>query len=135
MIDFTGLNWWAILVATAAAFALGGLWYGPLLGKAWLAALGKTEDDIKPSPEPFVVSAVAALATCVVVAALMNGLDLTGLGSGLVFGFITGVGFIAAAMASDTAFCGWGWRLWTIQAGYRVAYSVLMGGIIGVWPP
>ena len=135
MIDFTGLNWWAVLVATAAAFALGGLWYGPLLGKAWLAALGKTEDDIKPSAKPFIVSAVAALATCVVVAALMNGLGLTGLGPGLAFGFITGVGFIAAAMASDTAFCGWGWRLWMIQAGYRVAYSVLMGGIIGVWPP
>ena len=135
MIDFTGLNWWAIVVATAAAFALGGLWYGPLFGKAWLAALGKNEDDIKPSAEPFVVSAVAALATCVVVAALMNDLGTSGLGPGLVFGFITGVGFIAAAMASDTAFCGWGWKLWTIQAGYRVAYSVLMGGIIGVWPP
>ena len=78
---------------------------------------------------------MAALATCVVVAALMNGLGITGLGPGLVFGFITGVGFIAAAMASDTAFCGWGWTLWTIQAGYRVAYSVLMGGIVGVWPP
>ena len=34
MIDFAGLNWWAILVAVAAAFALGGLWYGPLFGKA-----------------------------------------------------------------------------------------------------
>ena len=134
MIDFAGLNWWAILVAIAAAFALGGLWYGPLFGKAWLSALGKTEDDITPSAEPFIVSAVAALATCVVVAALMNGLGLTGLGPGLVFGFITGVGFIAAAMASDTAFCRWGWKLWAIQAGYRVAYSVLMGGIVGVWP-
>ena len=134
MIDFAGLNWWAILVAVAAAFALGGLWYGPLFGKAWLSALGKTEDDITPSAEPFIVSAVAALATCVVVAALMNGLGLTGLVHGLVFGFITGVGFIAAAMASDTAFCRWGWDLWAIQAGYRVAYSVLMGGIVGVWP-
>lgn len=134
MIDFAGLNWWAILVAVAAAFALGGLWYGPLFGKAWLSALGKDEKDLKPAAEPFIVSAVAALATCVVVAALMNGLGLTGLGHGLVFGFITGVGFIAAAMASDAAFCRWGWDLWAIQAGYRVAYSVLMGGIVGVWP-
>ena len=134
MLDFVDLNWWAIIVATAVAFALGGLWYGPLFGKAWLIAIGKTEDDIKPSAEPFVVSAVAALATCVVVAALMRMLDMTGLVSGLAFGFFTGVGFIATAMASDTAFCGWGWRLWAIQAGYRVSYSILMGGIIGIWP-
>ena len=134
MIDFTGLNWWAIVVATAVAFALGALWYGPLFGKAWMAALGKTEDDIQPSPEPFIVSAVAALVTCIVVAALMRGLEMNGAVTGVVFGLITGVGFIATSMASDSAFCGWGWRLWSIQAGYRVAYSALMGGIIGVWP-
>ncbi len=135
MLDFGGLNWWAILLATVAAFALGGLWYGPMFGKAWLAALGKSADELQPSPQPFIISAVTALVTCVVVAALMHGLNMTGLASGLLFGFITGIGFIAAAMASDAAFCGWGWKLWAIQAGYRVAYSVLMGGIIGVWPP
>ena len=135
MLDFTGLNWWAVLAATATAFALGGLWYGPLFGKAWLAALGKTEDDIEPSPQPFLVSAAAALATCIVVAALMAGIGMTGLGNGALFGALTGIGFIATAMASDSAFCGWGWKLWGIQAGYRVAYSVLMGAIIGVWPP
>ncbi len=132
-LDIAGLNWWAILVATAAAFALGGLWYGPLFGKAWLAALGKNEDDIQPSPQPFIVSAVAALITCIVVAVLMQALGMTGLVAGLLFGLFTGVGFIATSMASDTAFCGWGWKLWAIQAGYRVSYSVLMGGILGIW--
>ena len=134
MLDFGGLDWWAIIVASAAAFALGAVWYGPLFGKAWVAAIGKTEEEIKPSPEPFIVSAVAALVTCIVVAALMQGLGMTGLGTGIVFGLITGVGYIATSMASDTAFCGWGWKLWAIQAGYRVTYSGLMGGIIGAWP-
>ena len=134
MLDFAGLNWWAILVATVVAFMLGYVWYGPVFGKAWLAALGKTEDEIEPSPTPFIVSAVAALATCLVVAALMSGLGMTGIGDGAILGLLTGIGFIAASMASDTAFCGWGWKLWAIQAGYRVAYSILMGAIIGAWP-
>ena len=134
MLEFVGLNWWAIVVATAVAFALGGLWYGPLFGKAWLAALGKTEDDIQPSPQPFIVSAVTTLITCIVVAALMRMLEMTGLVSGLLFGLLTGIGFIATSMASDTAFCRSGWKLWAIQAGYRVSYSILMGGIIGIWP-
>lgn len=134
MLDFAGLNWWAILVATAAAFVLGYVWYGPVFGKAWVAALGKTEDEIQPSPTPFVVSFVAALATCVVVAALMSGLGMTGAADGAVLGLLTGIGFIAASTASDTAFCGWSWKLWAIQAGYRIVYSAIMGAIIGGWP-
>ena len=133
MTEFAELNWWAVLVATGAAFALGGLWYGPLFGKAWLQALGKAPEDIEPSPTPFIVSAVAAFATCVVVAALMRGLAITGWWQGGVFGLVTGSAFIAASMASDHAFCGFGWKLWAIQSGYRVAYAALMGAIIGAW--
>ena len=133
MLDFTELNWWAILVATAAAFVLGGIWYGPVFGKAWMAALGKTEDDIQPSPTPFIVSFFTALLTCILLAALMNSLEIATLGGGLAMGGLVGVGFIATAMASDSAFCGWGMRLFLIQSGYRVVYSIIMGGILGVW--
>src|SRR5450432_1889690 len=38
------LNIWAILVATIAAFVLGGLWYSPaVFGKAWQRANGFSE--------------------------------------------------------------------------------------------
>ncbi len=133
MLDFGGLNWWAILLATVASFALGWLWYGPLFGKAWLEALGKKAEDLEPSPTPFIISFVTALVTCVVLAAIMQGLGIANVAGGLALGLITGVGFIAASMASDSAFCGWGAKLWAIQAGYRVVYSVIMGGIIGAW--
>ena len=133
MLDFLGLNWWAILAATAAAFVLGGLWYGPLFGQAWLKALGKTEADLQPSPTPFVISFFAALLSCVVLAAIMKGLALNTLGGGLLIGGLVGVGFIAASMASDSAFCRSGMPLFLIQSGYRVLYSILMGGILGAW--
>ena len=32
-------NWLAILAATLSAFVVGFLWYGPLLGKAWMVLL------------------------------------------------------------------------------------------------
>ena len=133
MLDFADLNWWAILVATAVAFALGGIWYGPVFGKAWLAALGKAAEDLEPSPKPFIISFFTALLTCIVLAALMASLGIATLGGGLVIGALVGVGFIATAMASDSAFCGWGMPLFLIQSGYRVVYSILMGGILGVW--
>ena len=126
-------NWWAVLVATVLAFVLGGLWYGPLFGKAWLAAMGKTEDDIEPSASPFVISFFTALMTAVTLAWLVHALSIHGWAGGALLGLVTGVGFIATAMASDTAFCGWGLRLFIIQAGYRVVYSVVMGALLGGW--
>lgn len=134
MLDFSALNWWAVIVATIAAFVLGGLWYGPLLGQQWLAAMGKTEDEIEPTPTPFVVSFFTALLTTVVLAALIKSLGLNGWVDGLAIGLLTGLGFIATAMASDSAFCGWGLRLFLIQAGYRVSYSVVMALILVAWP-
>ena len=134
MLDFGGLNWWAVLVATVAAFLLGGLWYGPVFGRAWLRALGKTEDDIEPTPTPFVISFFTSLVTAVVLAALIKTLSLDSVTDGVLIGLFTGVGFIATAMASDAAFCGWSASLWCIQAGYRVSYSVLIGLILVLWP-
>ena len=131
MLVFVGLNWWAIIVATLAAFALGWLWYGPLFGKKWLEALGK--EELNPPPQPFVISFFAALLTCIVLAALMKSLGMTTLTSGLLIGAITGIGFIATSMASDSAFYGWGIPLFCIHAGYRVVYYILVGAILGAW--
>ena len=133
MLDFAGLNWWAILAATVMAFAIGGLWYGPLFLKAWMKALGKTEDELPPAAAPFIISFFAALITSIVLAALINTLGITTLTGGLTIGLLTGVGFIAASMASDIAFCRWGVPLFLIQSGYRVTYSIAMGGVLAVW--
>ena len=38
-------TWIGILAAAVAGFVIGGLWYGPLFGKAWMAARGISPDD------------------------------------------------------------------------------------------
>ncbi len=133
MLDFAALNWLAILAATVLAFVLGGLWYGPLFGKAWMSAIGKTAAELQPSPAPFVISFFTALLTAIVLGALIKSLAIAGATGGMLIGAITGIGFVATAMASDSAFCGWGVRLFVIQAGYRVTYSILMGAVLALW--
>ncbi|MCY3773741.1 MAG: DUF1761 domain-containing protein [Gemmatimonadetes bacterium] len=123
----------AVIVATAVGFIIGGIWYGPLFGDAWMSAIGKTADQIQPSPAPFVISFFTALITAIVLAMLINALNISTLGGGVVIGLLVGVGFIATAMASDAAFGDTGLKLWLIQSGYRVLYSVVMGAILAVW--
>ena len=127
------LNWLAIIVATVMSFALGFLWYGPVFGKAWLDALGKTVDELNPSPTPFIISAVTTLITCVAAALLIHWLNIGTWMGGAGIGLLIGIGFIAASTASDAAFCGWSWKLVAIQGSYRVVYSVLMGVVLALW--
>ena len=35
---------WAVFAAAVSSFLLGGVWYGPLFGKAWNAAAGMDDD-------------------------------------------------------------------------------------------
>ncbi len=77
--------------------------------------------------------AVTFGATSIVLAGILNVMAAPDLVDGLVLGLLVGVGFIAAGMASDYAFCGWPRPLFFIQAGYRVTYSVVMGVILAVW--
>src|SRR2546427_5665885 len=44
------VNYWAILVAVAATMVLGFLWYGPILGKAWMKEMGIPAGS-KPDPK------------------------------------------------------------------------------------
>ena len=133
MLEFSDLNPWAVAVATITGFLLGGVWYGPLFGNAWLAALGKTAEDLEPSATPFIVSFFTSLVTAIVLAALIRSLGLVGWLDGAMLGLLAGVGFIAASMASDSAFCRWSMNLFLILAGYRVVYSIVMGAILGAW--
>lgn len=38
--NLSEINWLGLLLGSVAGFALGAVWYGPLFGKAWMAALG-----------------------------------------------------------------------------------------------
>ena len=53
-----------VLLAAAAGFAAGAVWY-MILGRQWMAAVGRTEEEIKAdrSPVPFVIGFLASLAT------------------------------------------------------------------------
>lgn len=41
---FLAINWLAVLAASVSAFVVGGLWYGPIFGKAWSNVTGITDE-------------------------------------------------------------------------------------------
>lgn len=41
------INWLAVIVAALAGFVVGGIWYGPIMGKRWMGAVGLSEEQLK----------------------------------------------------------------------------------------
>ncbi len=130
---FASINWLAVLVAALAGFALGAIWYGPLLGKAWMRESGVTEAQTKAG-NPAQIYGTTLLLNLITATslALFIGPDGT-LQSGLFAGFMAGATFIATAFGVVYLFEFRSLKLWLINAGYWVVIMSVMGVILGAW--
>jgi len=128
------VNWVAILVATIVGFMLGGLWFSPVMfSNRWMAALGKSKEQLgKPGPA-LVLSFIVTLVTATALAVLLRIMPLTTTPGALRLGLTIGVVFYALATASDFAYTGWPRTIYWIQASYHVVMIAVMAVIIAAW--
>lgn len=129
------INHLAAIVAAIAHFALGAGWY-TMLSKAWLAAIGKTEAELRAggeSPLPYVIGIVASLLVAYTIAWLLPRLGAQTAGGGIRVGIILAVTLIATTLALNYGFEQRPVSLWLINSGYMTLGMGLMGAIIGGW--
>ncbi len=131
---FSNIHWLAVLVASLAAFAIGSVWYSPLLfSKAWQKELKLSDFDIKNSNMivifglTFVLMFISAL-----ILDLFLPRDSTAL-IGLIAGLLVSVGWIATALGVNYLFGRKSLKLYLIDAGYFVVVFAVMGLILGAW--
>lgn len=131
--DFSSINWLAVVVAAVSAFVVGGLWYGPLFGKAWMNEMGFTEDELKEANMAkiygiaFVLEFIIALQLAYF---LGHGNSNPSIAEGAAYGFHIGLFFIGAAMAVNALFSRISLKLWFINSFYFVILLTLMGVIL-----
>lgn len=130
----TDINWLAVVVATIAAFMLGGLWYSKaLFGNAWMQEVGLTEEAVNGANMTLTFGGTFALQVVAATAlSALIGIEGTWL-SGLQTGLLLGVFWIATAYGVTYLFEQRSVRLWLINAGYYVVLYAVMGLIIGAW--
>lgn len=131
--DFSALSWLGALVAGAAFFAVGGLWYGPLFGKQWMAATGVTEEQARESNLPMIFGGTLVLEVIAAVGlAAVIGADAT-LGSGLGTGLVVAVLIVVPVLGVLGLYERKGPTLWALNAGYNLLGFAIMGAIIGAF--
>src|SRR5688572_33505508 len=99
--DFSTINYLAVLVAALSTFILGGLWYSPLLfGKAWMRANNFAEDDLQTFSKArmFGWSFLFSLVMALNLAMFLSG-PTTNVTWGMAAGALAGFGWVALAIA------------------------------------
>ena len=128
------LNIWAILVAALSAFAVGGLWYSPVLfQKAWKKAnrFGAGEPPAA-SPKIFAIAFLLSLVMAFNLAMFLND-PKTNLAWGATAGFLAGFGWVLMGIGVVALFERRPWSYVIVNGGYLTVALVLMGAILGGW--
>lgn len=136
---FDYLNWPAIAVAALAYFAIGALWYSPVLfSKKWIAYLKIDVND--PNAKKgvglmfggsFLMMFIQSLA----IAILAERLEIRGAGwmSGLKLGALTGCFLCASTIAVNYFYEKKPIGLFLINAGYAIIGNIVAAIIICSW--
>lgn len=129
------INWLAVLLAFVSSMVIGFVWYMPaVLGKRWMAAIGKTEDDLKNiegGAGIWVPMMVAAALTAVLLAVLISNLGLGTAVAGGLFALVLALVFRAGGHVIHNGFAGRPVAVTLIDSGHDLLAMTVAGAIIG----
>jgi len=134
LLDLGSINGWAVLVAAVVGYAIGAVWYAPpVFGKRWLAALGKSKDQLGDPLKPMVVQFFLALVVAAVLAAVVVRFGAVTWIEGAAIGFVLSVGLVSTSLLTAWMFGGFDMKLYRLQVGCKVVQFTAMGAILGTW--
>ena len=133
MISHFAVNWLAVVLATVASFAFGAAWYMGL-SRQWLAALGKTRDQLNVGYTPFIWSVLVELVMAYFLALLTPALlgEVTVVG-GLIVAAHMWLGFVITSLIMNHRYEAMSWRLTLIDGGHLLGVLVIQGVVIGIF--
>ncbi|MEQ9424810.1 MAG: DUF1761 domain-containing protein [Cyclobacteriaceae bacterium] len=129
---FSNINWLSVLLAALSSFLVGGLWYGPLFGKAWMAAFNFTEEDLKKRnvPRTFGLSLVLAFIAALILEMFIGPEANVTFGSAA--GFFTGAAWVSTFLGILYLFEMQSMKAFLINAGYCTVSFTVMGVVLGL---
>ncbi len=137
MQEISGINYWAVLICGILAIGLAALWYSPmLLGKMWLIAIEKSEEELNENinkVKVYSISFIAQLVIALVLATIMNYSGVTTPEEGIRIAFISWLGFTATTMTINMLFEGKTFKQFVVDGGYHLIVFIIYGIVLGAW--
>jgi hypothetical protein len=132
--DFSQVNFLAVLVAALATMAIGAIWYSKLLlGNVWMKANDFKEDDPPGNvARTMIITFILSLVMSFNLAAFLATPE-TDVVFGITAGFLAGFGWVALSIAVIAMFERRSFAYMAVNGGYWVVSFVAMGAILGAW--
>ena len=127
--EFYAENWLAIIAAAAAGFIVGGIWYGPVMGKKWMGAAGLTEEQVKSGNMGLIFGTtfVLSLVASTTLAHLLTYFPGMPLSTVMMIAMGVALGFIIPAIGTNYLFSQKSRTLFLIDATYWLLFYGAMG--------
>lgn len=125
------VNWMAVIVGALAGFVVGGIWYGPVMGKKWMGAVGLSEEQIKEGNMAVIFGGAFAFSliaswTMAHTFATYDGLSAQ---VKILTAFGVAIGFIIPAIGTNYLFSQKSKTLFFIDAVYWILFYIAMGAV------
>jgi hypothetical protein len=138
--DFSSINWLAVIACVIVSFIVGFIWYSPkVFFNTWWKGIGKSgEPGMDGMGLTWGLTTVASIVQAVAMAFMVNAVGglMTGgpnMANGALVGFMLWLGFVATTSLGNKLFAQQGFKIWAIEAGNHLVNFVLFGAILGVW--
>ncbi len=126
------INIWAVIVAAASSFLLGGIWYSPVLFlNAWNTAMGRSEQDNGHPARVFGLSFLFTLVSAFAFALLIG--REPQLIEAVQAALLVGIGFVAMSFGVNYQFANRPIDALLIDSGYHTGQFLLYALILGSW--
>lgn len=130
---FSDLDWLAVLVAAAAYYALGTLWYSNLLfGRQYRAALGQPDEPATPPATALVVNFIGWFIAAIALGLISIAIGVDDIWDGIVLGLVVAIGFIGTTQVVNQFYGAGNPKLMPINAPYTLLGYALMGAVLAV---
>ncbi len=133
--NYTGVNYLAIIVAAAVAFIFGGIYYR-VLSKWWLAVSGVKKSAVKGHPiNLYAITIIAELIIAWMLAGVLAhlGPGQVTIKNGAISGALLWFGFVATTIAVNNGFGRRKPMLSVIDGGHWLGVFLVMGAILGAF--
>lgn len=133
--NYSKVNFLAVLVASIGYMILGALWYGPLFAEPWMKLVGMTAEQAQQGTSPviYLVPFAGAFIGFYVLALFIDAANMGTPSGGAMVGLLAGLGFLATFAGVNYVFSERPLQLYLIDIGYPVLSLILAGAILGAW--
>lgn len=118
------INWVAVVIGTIGYQVLGGIWYGPVFGSRWVAAMGfENASDLHDGKTPtmgYLMTTFGSLIAVISLGILLELVEASTWVDGLLVGLLVGIGFITTTGLQAVPFEDRPWSVYLLNIGYNI---------------